>query len=43
MYNRTDEIRQDRTRCYFFYSMEELMDYFETIKKKRNKTQDDEY
>jgi hypothetical protein len=43
MYNHTDEIRQDRTRCYFFYSMEELMEYFAEVKKKRNKTQDDEY
>ena len=42
MYNQTDEIRQDRTKLYFFYSMEELMEYFEEIKKKRNRTQDDE-
>jgi hypothetical protein len=43
MYNYTDEIRQDRTKCYFFFTMEELMEYFEEIKKKRHKPQDDEY
>ena len=26
MYNYTDEIRQDRTKCYFFFTIEELMD-----------------
>lgn len=40
MYNHTDEIRQDRTRCYFFYTMEELMEYFEEIKKKRPRYDD---
>jgi hypothetical protein len=43
MYNQTDEIRQDRTRLYYFYSIEELMEYFEEIKNKRHKTQDDDY
>lgn len=43
MYNQTDEIRQDRTKLYYFYSIEELMEYFEEIKKKRHKPQDDEY
>lgn len=42
MYNYTDEIRQDRTKCYLFFTMEELMEYFEEIKKKRPRTQDDE-
>jgi hypothetical protein len=35
MYNYTDEIRQDRTKCYFFFTIEELMEYFEDIKKRR--------
>lgn len=43
MYNQTGEIRQDRTKCYFFFTIEELMEYFEEIKKKRNRTQDDDY
>jgi hypothetical protein len=43
MYNHTDEIRQDRTKLYYFYSIEELMEYFEEIKKKRHKPQDDDY
>lgn len=34
----TDPIRQDRTKCYFFYTMEELMEYFEEIKKRRPRT-----
>ena len=39
MYNYTDEIRQDRTKCYhFFYTMEELLEYFEEIKKKKTRT-----
>ena len=37
MYNYTDEIRQDRTKCYFFYTIEELMEYFEEIKKYKTK------
>ena len=43
MYNHTDEIRQDRTKIYFFYTMEELLEYFVEIKRKRNKPQDDDY
>lgn len=43
MYNHTDEIRQDRTKLYYFYSIEELMEYFEEIKRRRHKTQDDDY
>jgi hypothetical protein len=42
MYNYTDEIRQDRTKCYFFFTIEELMAMIEEIKKKRYKPQDDE-
>jgi hypothetical protein len=42
MYNYTDEIRQDRTKCYFFFTIEELMAMIEEIKKKRHKPQDDE-
>jgi hypothetical protein len=35
MYNHTDEIRQDRTKCYFFFTIEELMAMIEDIKKRR--------
>ena len=41
MYNHTDEIRQDRTKCYFFFTIEELMEYFEEVKKKRRPRYDD--
>lgn len=40
MYNHTDEIRQDRTKLYCFYSIEELMEYFEEIKKRRPRHED---
>lgn len=43
MIDHTDPIRQDRTKLYFFYTMEELMEYFEEVQKKRHKPQDDEY
>ena len=42
MYNHTDEIRQDRTKLYFFYSMEELLEYFQEIKKRKHRDTDDE-
>lgn len=42
MYNQTDEIRQDRTKLYFFYSMEELLEYFQEIKKRKHRDTDDE-
>ena len=35
MYNQTDEIRQDRTKLNFFYSMEELLKYFAEVRSKR--------
>jgi hypothetical protein len=35
MYNYTDLIRQDRTKCYFFFTIEELMAMIEDIKKRR--------
>jgi hypothetical protein len=37
MYNYTDEIRQDRTKCYFFFTIEELMAMIEEIKKRKPK------
>lgn len=37
MYNHTDEIRQDRTKCYFFFTIEELMEYFAEVKKRKPK------
>ena len=40
MYNHTDEIRQDRTKLYYFYSIEELMVYFEEMKKRRPRHDD---
>lgn len=40
MYNRTDKIRQDRTTCYFFFTIEELMEYFEDIKTRRPRHDD---
>lgn len=40
MYNYTDEIRQDRTKCYYFFTIEELMEYFEEIKKRRPRHDD---
>ncbi len=37
MYNYTDGIRQDRTKCYYFFTIEELMEYFEEIKNRKPK------
>ena len=37
MYNYTDEIRQDRTKCYYFFTMEELLEYFEELKNRKPK------
>lgn len=40
MYNHTDEIRQDRTKYYYLFTIEELMEHFETIKKRRPRHDD---
>lgn len=37
MRDTTDLIRQDRTKCYYFFTIEELMEYFEEIKRRRPK------
>lgn len=34
---------ESRVICYFFFTIEELMEYFAEIKKKRHKSQDDDY
>lgn len=40
MYNNTDLIRQDHTKCYFFFTIEELMAMIEEIKKRRPRHDD---
>ncbi len=40
MYNHTDEIRQGRTKCYYFFTIEELMEYFGEIRKRRPRDDD---
>lgn len=40
MYNNTDLIQQDRTKCYFFFTIEELMAMIEEMKKRRPRNDD---
>ena len=40
MYSQIDLIRQDRSKMYLDYTIEELMEYFEDIKKRRPRHDD---
>lgn len=40
MRNTTDLIHQDRTKSYFFFTIEELMEMIEEMKKRRPRDDD---